>query len=160
MLRVANSFHQFSTIDNINNNKLKGRGVMPHKDSPSDGQNTFSLNRHEYLKTIPNNNEIINSFNGCSADKFIGMQSKKMKCRKIANDEKIKKWYGNSTNKTASRIVETNKRTEIGKSSLNLDSKSSSLCFTNNNDNNLINRATIRVRRMGSAAPPKCNGIK
>lgn len=135
MLRVANSFHQFMTIDNINNNQLKGRGVMPHKDSPSDGQNTFSLNRHEYLKTIPNNT------------------------KPVVNNEKIKKWYGNSANKTASRIVETNKRNEIGKSSLNLNS-TSLLGFTNNNDNNLINRATIRVRRMGSAAPPKSNGWK
>jgi hypothetical protein len=59
-----------------------------------------------------------------------------------------KKWYGNSANKMSSRITKTRKMVEIGKGSLNL-TPSNKMSFTKSNDENVLNRALIRVRRIG-----------
>ena len=130
MFRLSNSFHPITPFENINNNRLKGKGVMPHKDMPSDNENTFSMIRNEYLKTVP--------------------------FRPNTVPEKTKKWYGNSSNRISSRVTEHKKMLEVGKSSLNLNPQRT-LGFTKNNDTNVLDRALIRVRRMGGAAPPKTN---
>jgi hypothetical protein len=138
MLKLFPRLHQTPILENINNNQLKSRGAMPHKDSPSDNQTSFSMNRHEYLKTVPSNpSGVTESLNTPNINK---------------------KWYGNSANQMSSRITETRKMVEIGKGSLNLTSSSSTkIGFTKANDTNLVNRAKIRVRRTGGAAPPKTN---
>lgn len=136
MLKLFPRLHQTPILENINNNQLKSRGAMPHKDSPSDNQTSFSMNRREYLKTVPSNpSGVTESLNTQNLNK---------------------KWYGNSANKMSSRITETRKMVEIGKGSLNL-TPSNKMSFTKANDTNLVNRAKIRVRRTGGAAPPKTN---
>lgn len=135
MFKLPNYFHQVRTIENINNNQLKSKGAMPHKDEPSDGTSHFASNRHEYLRTAPVQPSQTN----------VAIANKKM-------------WYGNSSNRMSSKIVENKKTRAIGKNTLNLNP--SLMSFTNHTDKNMINRSIIRVRRCGGAAPPKIGAKK
>jgi hypothetical protein len=154
MFRLSNSFHPITPFENINNNRLKGKGVMPHKDMPSDNENTFSMIRHEYLRTVPPISLYPNEHS--IASRSLNVQPPFSRLRPNTVPEKTKKWYGNSSNRISSRVTEHKKMLEVGKSSLNLNPQRT-LGFTKNNDTNVLDRALIRVRRMGGAAPPKTN---
>ena len=117
------------TLDNINNNHSQSVAAMPLKDLTSDNENNFSMQRKEFRRTISNN---------------------------FANQNAIKnnkKWYGNSTNRFSSRIVESHKNRAVGTSSLNW--AGNVITMTKPLDYNYVNRSIIRVRRTGGAVPSK-----
>ena len=64
------------------------------------------------------------------------------------------KWYGGSSNRDSSAIIQKKAIAAIGNGSLNLDGKPMS--FAGHNDINTTRDALVRVRRLGSAAPAKC----
>ena len=65
-----------------------------------------------------------------------------------------KKWYGSSSNRDSSSILQKKTIAAIGNGSLNLDSKPMS--FAGHNDINTTRDALVRVRNLGCAAPAKC----
>ena len=119
---------QLFQYQNINNNRLSAVHATPMKDLTSTNDNTFSLDRHVAAST---NNNIDPPF------------------------VPEKKWYGNSYNRMSSHIVNSRRVNAVGKGTMNPNGGEAG--FTNNNDMNNISRSLVRVRRMGSAAPPKCN---
>lgn len=121
--------HQSMTLQNINNNHSQTVAAMPLKDFTSDNENNFAMQREEFRRTIPN-----------ISSNQIAMTNHKM-------------WYGNSTNRFSSRIVESHKKEAVGMASLNRNG--GVITMTKPHDYNYVNRAIIRVRRKGSAVPPK-----
>jgi len=117
------------TLQNINNNHSRSVAAMPLKDSTSDNANNFAMQRQEFRRTFLNN----------SPDK-IAMINHKM-------------WYGNSTNRFSSRVVESHKKRAVGVASLNPNG--ATFGMTTPHDYNYVDRSLIRVRRMGSAVPAK-----
>jgi len=64
------------------------------------------------------------------------------------------KWYGSSSNRDSTAILQKKKISAIGNGTLNLDKKS--LSFAGHNDVNTTRDAFIRVRNLGCAVPNKC----
>jgi len=65
-----------------------------------------------------------------------------------------KKWYGASSTRDSTAILQKRAIGAIGNGSLNLDKKPMS--FAGHNDINTTRDALIRVRNIGSAVPNKC----
>ena len=65
-----------------------------------------------------------------------------------------KKWYGSSSTRDSSGIIQKKAIRAIGNGTLNLESKPMS--FAGHNDINTTRDALIRVRNIGSAVPNKC----
>jgi len=116
------------SLQNINNNHSQSVAAMPLKDLTSDNENNFAMQREEFRRTIPNNSANQNAMNN-------------------------KKWYGNSTNRFSSRIVESHKNRAVGTSSLNW--LGNAITMTKPQDYNYVDRSIIRVRRTGGAVPSK-----
>lgn len=110
----------------INNGILLGIRAMPLKDSTSDGSNTFSMNRHNYIESS-NNTTTIQAF-------------------------RQKKWIGG--NRDASNVTTRNRVNQIGNGSLNAAKVPTS--FVSNKSDNDTRQAYHRVRSGGSAVPAKC----
>jgi hypothetical protein len=64
------------------------------------------------------------------------------------------KWYGSSSNRDSTAILQKKKMSAIGKGTFNLAGKS--LSFAGHNDINTTHDALIRVRNLGCAVPNKC----
>jgi len=64
------------------------------------------------------------------------------------------KWYGSSSNRDSTAIIQKKKISAIGNGSLNLAGKS--LSFAGHNDINTTRDALVRVRNLGCAVPNKC----
>jgi hypothetical protein len=65
-----------------------------------------------------------------------------------------RKWYGSSSNRDSTAIIQKKKMNAIGNGSLNLAGKS--LSFAGHNDINTTRDALLRVRNLGCAVPNKC----
>lgn len=65
-----------------------------------------------------------------------------------------KKWYGSSSNRDSSTILQKRVISAVGKGTLNLESKPMS--FAGHNDVNTTRDALHRVRHLGCAVPAKC----
>jgi len=65
-----------------------------------------------------------------------------------------RKWYGSSSNRDSTAIIQKKKMNAIGNGSLNLAGKS--LSFAGHNDINTTRDALVRVRNLGCAVPNKC----
>lgn len=65
-----------------------------------------------------------------------------------------KKWYGSSSNRDSTAILQKKAINAVGKGSLNLEGKSMS--FAGHNDVNTTRDALHRVRHLGCAVPNKC----
>ena len=90
-------FHRPSfTLQNINNNQLKLFRGMPQKDATSDNGATFSGDRHHYQKTA-------SSVPPTGAS--VAVSNRKM-------------WYGNSTNRMSSRVVDKRRVRAVGKTTM------------------------------------------
>ena len=64
------------------------------------------------------------------------------------------KWYGSSSNRDSTAILQKKKISAIGNGTLNLASKP--LSFAAHNDINTTRDALVRVRNLGCAVPNKC----
>jgi len=114
-------------INILNNGQLSGVRAMPQKDSTSDSQSTFEMNRAVYSRTLPTNPAPITS-----------------------NYMNGKKWYGN---RDASQVTANRRTTEVGIGSLNASNKPMS--FETHHNFNTTNDALRRVRAGGAVAPAK-----
>jgi len=130
----------------INNGTLKTTNAMPQKDSTSDNQSSFSMDRQAYnnsFTTKPLINTLKPSYYGMGGHRnptiFDGTSSINQK-----------KWKGN---RDASEIVRKNRVTSIGLGSLN--SNGNSFSFESHANANTINHALSRVRGGGAVAPVK-----
>ena len=65
-----------------------------------------------------------------------------------------RKWYGSSSNRDSTAIIQKKKMNAIGNGRLNLAGKS--LSFAGHNDINTTRDALVRVRNLGCAVPNKC----
>jgi len=102
---------------NINNNELSTTGAMPLKDNMADGTNTFSLFRHRHMKST------------------------------ATTLETKKKWYGNSSNRASSLVIDKRNNEEVGLVSKNVDN--GVLTFTSHTNRNDVSQAITRARRGG-----------
>jgi hypothetical protein len=108
-----------------NNGILVGQKAMPQKDITSDGTNTFSMNRQNYMETF-------------STTAITNAQKNK------------KKFYGN---RDASQIVANRRVEQIANGSLN--SGAAPISFTTVTDRNVERQALHRMRSAGSSVPAK-----
>jgi hypothetical protein len=118
----------YSTKTAINNGILSTIKPSPMKDITSDGNNSFSMTRQQFIKT--NNTET-------ASTPTIILQ---------------KKWYG-ANNKDASTITDSRRISEIGNGSLNASKKE--FAFKTTSDVNVSREALKRVRCGGCVVPAK-----
>ena len=131
----------------INNGQLKSKMAMPQKDSTSDGQSTFSMDRRVYRRTVnpsPLNTKLQPAHFGMANGRqlptmFDGTATQKQK-----------QWYGN---RDASEIVRRNRIVEVGLGTLNVNG--GAMNFESKANANTVNNALRRVRGGGAVAPAK-----
>ena len=112
-------------INEMNNGILSGMKAMPQKDSTSDGENSFSMSRHQYMKSYS------------AAD--------------TTTTNIQKKWYGGSSVRDASKVLQSRVQSEVGNGSLN--ASKGKMSFTTVKDVNTTRDALRRVRHIGPAVP-------
>ena len=110
-----------------NNGILSARKAMPMKEVNSDGDSSFAMDRRVYMHTpiSSDNLEIVAK----------------------------KKWYGGSSVRDSTLVIEKRVKNEIGVGSLNADGNA--LSFKTVKDVNVTREALIRVRNIGSCVPAK-----
>ena len=130
----------------INNGALKTTNGMPQKDSTSDNQSSFSMDRQAYNNTFTTNpaiNKVTQAYYGMRGHRnptiFDGTSSIKQK-----------KW---SSNRDASEIIRKNRVTSVGIGSQN--SNGNTISFESHANANTVNHALKRVRGGGAVAPPQ-----
>lgn len=110
-----------------NNGILSARKAMPMKEMNSDGDSSFAMDRRLYMRTpILSSSPMIIS---------------------------KKKWYGGSSVRDSSVVMENRVKNEIGVVSLNAGGDPMS--FKTVRDVNVTREALIRVRNIGSSVPAK-----
>jgi hypothetical protein len=92
------------------------------------------MGRREYVRTLGVDTTLING-----------------KARDTLQKQVQKKWYGNSSTRDSSRVMEKKVRNEIGNGSLN--ASKSAMSFTETRDVNTRMDALRRVRNIGSTVP-------
>ena len=118
----------------INNGTLRGMHVMPQKDLTSDNTSSFAMGRHEYVRTLGVDTTLIND-----------------NARDTLRKQVQKKWYGNTSVRDSSRVMDKKVRNEIGNGSLN--ASKAEMSFTETRDINTRMDALRRVRNIGSSVP-------
>ena len=114
------------SISNINNGVLSSQKAMPQKDSTSNNDSTFAMDRHSYIESLPSN--------------------------AVTNQMKLtKKWTGG--NRDASQIIANRRINETGVGSLN--AAKTPLSFTTVVPINTVRDARHRVRSGGASVPAK-----
>jgi len=127
--------YKFLSRTQLNNGVLNAPKAMPQKDAVADGNNSFSMDRHNYVKYFP------------------AYRNSLVTPAQLTNQTLVKKWIGG--NRDASSIIKTKRVNALG-TSLNADGKSFSLKgATNSND---VRDALTRLRGSGYAVPPKVTG--
>jgi hypothetical protein len=121
-------------LKGMNNGTLKGMHVMPQKDLSSDNESSFAMGRRQYIRTLGVDTTLVN---GNSRDTL--------------QNQVQKKWYGNSSVRDSSKVMEKKVRNEIGNGSLNASKELMS--FTETKDVNTRMDALRRVRNIGSSVP-------
>ena len=111
----------------MNNGILSARKAMPMKEVNSDGDSSFAMDRRVYMRThtpISSNTEVAK-----------------------------KKWYGASSVRDSSLVMEKRVKNEVGVGTLNADGNPMS--FKTVKDVNVTREALVRVRNIGSSVPAK-----
>lgn len=119
-------FYNFMYIpSHLNNGVLNARKAMPMKNVTSDGDSSFAMDRRVYMRTEE------------SAYKT----------------PLKKKWYGASSVRDSSVVIEKRVKNEVGVGSLNRLKEAMS--FNTVQEGNVVREALVRVRNIGSCAPAK-----
>ena len=113
----------------LNNGVLSARKAMPLKNITSDGDSTFAMDRRIYMRTEDS-----------------GESKKPLILQK-------KKWYGASSVRDSSIVIEKRVQQEVGVGSLN--HLGESMSFNTVKDENVVRQALVRVRNIGSCVPAK-----
>ena len=112
----------------LNNGILTARKAMPMKNITSDNDSSFAMDRRVYVRT---------------EDLF---------SREPLIIQK-KKWYGGSSVRDSSVVIEKRVKNEVGVGSLNRLGEAMS--FNTVTEGNVVREALVRVRHIGSCAPAK-----
>ena len=107
----------------LNNGILSARKAMPMKEMNSDGDSSFAMDRRVYIRT-PVTSSIV-----------------------------AKKWYGGSSVRDSTLVMEKRVKNEVGVGTLNADGNPMS--FKTDIDVNVRREALVRVRNIGSCVPAK-----
>lgn len=121
-------------LKEMNNGTLSGMHVMPQKDLSSDNASSFAMGRREYVRTLGVDTTLVNG-----------------NMRETLQKQVQKKWYGNSSVRDSSRVMDKKVRNEIGNGSLN--ASKGAMSFTETRDVNTRMDALRRVRNIGSSVP-------
>jgi len=113
----------------LNNGVLTAIKAMPMKNITSDNDSSFAMDRRVYVRTEDS-----------------GESKKPLILQK-------KKWYGASSVRDSSGVIEKRVQKEVGVGSLNRLGESMS--FNTVKDENVVRQALVRVRNIGSCAPAK-----
>jgi hypothetical protein len=139
-------------IQILNNGQLSGVRAMPQKDSTSDSESTFEMNRVVYSRTLPTN-----STNTTSTSTTYNWQARRnvQQVTSIPNNTTTnymngKKWYGN---RDASQVTTNRRTSEVGIGSLN--ATNGPMSFESHANYNTTRDALRRVRAGGAVAPAK-----
>jgi hypothetical protein len=131
----------------INNGLLKSQNAMPQKDSTSDGQNSFSMDRQAY----------VNSWTNYPANTKVKLPTEGIDRRRGlptvfdgTHSAVQKKW---KSNRDASEVVRKNRVLSVGLGTLN--NSGQALSFESHANANTVNNALNRVRGGGAVAPVK-----
>lgn len=112
----------------LNNGVLTARKAMPLKNITSDNDSSFAMDRRVYMRTEDSDSK-----------KPLIIQKKK--------------WYGSSSVRDSSAVIEKRVKNEVGVGSLNRLGESMS--FNTVTEGNVVREALVRVRNIGSCAPAK-----
>ena len=122
-------FYNFTySPTHMNNGILSARKAMPMKEVNSDGDSSFAMDRRVYMRTP------------------VPVLVSNMEVAK-------KKWYGASSVRDSSVVMEKRVKNEVGVGTLNADGNPMS--FKTVKDVNVTREALIRVRNIGSSVPAK-----
>jgi len=110
----------------LNNGILSARKAMPMKELNSDGDSSFAMDRRVYMRT--SNTETLSV---------------------IAK----KKWYGGSSVRDSSLVIEKRVKNGVGVGTLNAGGNP--ISFQTVKDVNVTREALVRVRNIGSCVPAK-----
>jgi len=108
----------------LNNGVLSARKGMPMKEVNSDGDSSFAMDRRVYIRT-PISSETVAK----------------------------KKWYGGSSVRDSTVVMERRIKNEVGVGTLNADGNPMS--FKSGIEVNVTREALVRVRNIGSCVPAK-----
>jgi hypothetical protein len=137
----------------MNNGELSAIKAMPQKDSTTNGDSSFEMNRAVYSRTNGTNpvnaspKQVLNMLYHPQVNTPILIPA-------IINPAN-KKWMGN---RDASSIIDKRRNTAVGLGTLNASNKP--FGFTTHKDINTTSDALTRVRAGGSVAPPKKSANK
>ena len=144
-------YRSMFAINDINNGQLTAIKAMPQKDSTSDGNSTFSADRHAYMKTYTNSPAITTNPRGHFGMNAFGSGSRILPTVFDGNQTVAqKKWTGN---RDASEITRRNRVNNVGVGSLNAQRKP--MCFETHSNINTTRDALRRVRAGGATVPKK-----
>jgi len=111
----------------LNNGILSARKAMPMKELNSDGDSSFAMDRRVYMRTP------------ISSDKLEIVAKKK--------------WYGGSSVRDSSLVIEKRVKNGVGVGTLNAGGNP--ISFQTVKDVNVTREALVRVRNIGSCVPAK-----
>jgi hypothetical protein len=113
----------------MNNGILNATKAMPLKDLTSNNDSTFAINRKQYIRVL---NDTV-----------------------TVQQLQQKKWYGNSSVRDSTKVMQKKVRNEIGNGTLNSSKSNMAFVDTNIRGGNIRRNALTRVRNLGSSVPAK-----
>jgi hypothetical protein len=116
----------------MNNGVLSARKAMPMKEVNSDGDSSFAMDRRVYMRTPISNRT--------TEGDTLSVIAKK-------------KWYGGSSVRDSTVVLEKRVKNEVGVGTLNADGNP--ISFKTVKDVNVTREALVRVRNIGSCVPAK-----
>jgi hypothetical protein len=120
----------------MNNGQLSATKAMPLKERTSENGSKFAMGRKQYVRGLGVDTTLING----SVHNTIQQQVQK-------------KWYGNSSVRDSTKVMEKKVRNEVGNGSLN--ASKSAMSFVEIKEVNTTMDALRRVRNIGSCVPAK-----
>ena len=124
-----------------NNGILSARKAMPMKEMNSDGDSSFAMDRRVYMRT-----PVSNRWNNTHPEGEVSNMD-------ILSVIAKKKWYGGSSVRDSTVVMEKRVKNEVGVGTLNADGNP--ISFKTVKDVNVTREALIRVRNIGSSVPAK-----
>ena len=143
----------FKVQEELNNGMLKTTNAMPQKDSTSDGQSTFSIDRKAYEKSFTMKPAM--NINKPAYAGIGGMFKGNRRNPTVFDGTSSlnqKKFFRNTD---ASEVIRKNRVYSVGDGTLN--PKNTALSFETHAHANTVNQALNRVRAGGAVAPIKKN---
>jgi hypothetical protein len=123
-------------LKEINNGILNTTKAMPQKSLTSDNDSSFAMGRKQYIRSVGVDTTLVNG-----------------SVYNTLQNQVQKKWYGNSSVRDSTKVMEKKVRNEIGNGSLN--ASKGLFSFNETRDINTTMDALRRVRNIGCSVPAK-----